>query len=113
MNNLAAHNFYEHCKLRAKERYNYVLTRPDFDTISLNIRKRNRPGIDLPLFKDITAQRNQHWIVQHNKIWFYVVYDTFVKFCITFMPMEDLPKKQLQLNIPTITLLKQRGIWPH
>ncbi|HRW21309.1 MAG TPA: hypothetical protein P5509_04995 [Bacteroidales bacterium] len=110
--NTAYNNLYDHCALRAKERYNYTLSRGDFDTISLNIRKFKRPGIDIMLYADVAAKRNQHWIVEHKGKWFWVVYDIFVKFCITFMPLSDLSNKQIRISRGTRNILKQRGIWP-
>lgn len=110
MTNKDIHKLYEHCKLRAKERYDYSLTRKSFETISLDIRNFKYPGINIMLFSDVSSKRNQHWIVKHDNKWFYVVYDMFAKFCTTFMPLEDLQKKQMKISRGCIAILKQRNI---
>ena len=112
MNNTFTY-LYNHCQLRAKERYNHSLTRGEFEMISTNIRKFKRPGLDIMMFSDIDSKENQHWIVGLKNKWFYVIYDMFAGFCITFMPIEALHDKQLQIAKGTRELLKKRGIWPN
>ena len=55
-------SMFEHCKLRAKERYAFDLTRPDYDTMSLTIRNKENLGTNILLFKESFFFCSSHFI---------------------------------------------------
>lgn len=108
--NQAIKEMFNHCQARAKERYNFYINRPDYDYLSLMIRNKLRLGINILLFKDISAKHNENWLIFFKGQHFWVIYDTFQEFIITFMPIEDLENHTNKLSRGTISILQQRKL---
>jgi hypothetical protein len=108
--NQAIKEMFNHCQVRAKERYVYYLNRPEYDYLSLMIRKKLNLGINILLFKDISAKHNENWLIFFKGRYFWVIYDSFQEFIITFMPIEDLEHHTHKMLRGTVSVLKQRRL---